>query len=75
MTGTKNLLDYAVSHGTKHFCFLSSVEDVWRKTAGMWKNFPRDISAIWTLPDTVKGRVSGEQTSGRDIVQRVSENL
>lgn len=24
--GTKNLLDYAVSHGTKHFCFLSSVE-------------------------------------------------
>ena len=26
VTGTKNLLDYAVSHGTKHFCFLSSVE-------------------------------------------------
>lgn len=24
--GTKNLLDYAVSHGTKHFCFVSSVE-------------------------------------------------
>ena len=24
--GTKNLLDYAVSHGTKCFCFLSSVE-------------------------------------------------
>ena len=45
VTGTKNLLDYAVSHGTKHFCLR------WRymaKTAGMWKNFPRDISAIWT---------------------------
>ena len=24
--GTKNLLDYAVSHGAKHFCFVSSVE-------------------------------------------------
>lgn len=24
--GTKNLLDYAVSHGASHFCFLSSVE-------------------------------------------------
>lgn len=24
--GTKNLLDYAVSHGTKKFCFVSSVE-------------------------------------------------
>ena len=24
--GTKNLLDYAVVHGVKHFCFLSSVE-------------------------------------------------
>ncbi|MDE7286663.1 MAG: NAD-dependent epimerase/dehydratase family protein, partial [Lachnospiraceae bacterium] len=24
--GTRNLLDYAVSHGVKHFCFLSSVE-------------------------------------------------
>lgn len=24
--GTKNLLDYAVSHGTQRFCFLSSVE-------------------------------------------------
>lgn len=24
--GTKSLLDYAVSHGTKHFCFVSSVE-------------------------------------------------
>ena len=24
--GTKNLLDYAVSHGGKHFCFVSSVE-------------------------------------------------
>lgn len=24
--GTKNLLDYAVTHGTKRFCFLSSVE-------------------------------------------------
>lgn len=24
--GTKNLLDYAVSHGTRHFCFVSSVE-------------------------------------------------
>lgn len=24
--GTKNLLDYAVLHGTEHFCFLSSVE-------------------------------------------------
>lgn len=26
VTGTKNLLDYAVSHNTKRFCFLSSVE-------------------------------------------------
>lgn len=24
--GTKNLLDYAVSHGARHFCFVSSVE-------------------------------------------------
>lgn len=24
--GTKNLLDYAVSHGIRHFCFVSSVE-------------------------------------------------
>ena len=24
--GTKNLLDYAVTHGTEHFCFVSSVE-------------------------------------------------
>ncbi len=24
--GTKNMLDYAVSHGTEHFCFVSSVE-------------------------------------------------
>ncbi|MGN0376893.1 MAG: NAD-dependent epimerase/dehydratase family protein [Suilimivivens sp.] len=24
--GTKNLLDYAVSHGASHFCFVSSVE-------------------------------------------------
>ena len=24
--GTKNLLGYAVSHGAKHFCFVSSVE-------------------------------------------------
>lgn len=26
VTGTQNLLDYAVSHGTRHFCFISSVE-------------------------------------------------
>lgn len=26
VVGTKNLLDYAVSHGAKHFCFVSSVE-------------------------------------------------
>lgn len=26
VTGTKNLLDYAVTHQTKRFCFLSSVE-------------------------------------------------
>lgn len=26
VVGTKNLLDYAVSHGIKRFCFLSSVE-------------------------------------------------
>lgn len=26
VVGTKNLLDYAVSHGTGHFCFVSSVE-------------------------------------------------
>ena len=24
--GTKNLLDYAISHGARHFCFVSSVE-------------------------------------------------
>lgn len=37
--GTKNLLDYAVSHGAKHFCFLSSVE-IYGENRGDMEKFP-----------------------------------
>lgn len=39
--GTKNLLDYAVSHHAKHFCFLSSVE-VYGENRGDVEKFRED---------------------------------
>jgi nucleoside-diphosphate-sugar epimerase len=39
--GTKNLLDYAVSHGTKRFCFVSSVE-VYGENRGDVERFSED---------------------------------
>ena len=39
--GTKNLLDYAVTHGTKCFCFLSSVE-VYGENRGDVERFKED---------------------------------
>lgn len=39
--GTKNLLDYAVSHGARRFCFLSSVE-VYGENRGDTERFTED---------------------------------
>lgn len=39
--GTKNLLDYAVSHGAEHFCFLSSVE-IYGENRGDVEKFPEE---------------------------------
>lgn len=39
--GTKNLLDYAVSHGTQRFCFLSSVE-IYGENRGDTERFAED---------------------------------
>ena len=39
--GTKKLLDYAVFHGAKHFCFLSSVE-IYGENRGDVEKFPEE---------------------------------
>lgn len=43
VTGTKNLLDYAVSHRTERFCFVSSVE-IYGENRGDVEKFCEDYS-------------------------------
>lgn len=43
ITGTQNLLEYAISHGTQRFCFLSSVE-IYGENRGDTEKFEENYS-------------------------------